>query len=56
MEDVGVRLMSKENTMDPDPESLKIMLTLPKLTDIEEMLIARFHVVMKVYRLSKGAI
>ena len=54
MEDVKVRLMSKENTMDPDPESTKIMLLLPKLTDIEEMFIARVHVVMKVYRLSKG--
>ena len=32
------------------------MLLLPKLTDIEEMFIARVHVVMKVYRLSKGAI
>ena len=42
--------------MDPDPESTKIMLVLPKLTGIEEMLIARVHVVMKVYRLSKGAI
>ena len=55
MEDVKVRLMSKENTMDPDPESTKIMLLLPKLTDIEEMFIARVHVVVKVYRLSKGA-
>ena len=55
MEDVKVRLMSKENTMDPDPESTKIVLLLPKLTDIEEMFIVRVYVVMKVYQLSKGA-
>ena len=35
MENVLVRLMSKDNTMDPDPELTKIMLLLPKLMDIE---------------------
>ena len=48
MENVNIRLMSKENTMDSDLESIKIILLLPKLMDIEEMFIARVHVVMKV--------
>ena len=42
--------------MDPELEFTKLMLHLPKLTDIEEMSIARVHVVMKVCRLSKGDI
>ena len=42
--------------MDPDPEQTKIMLQLPNLRDVEEMFIARVHIVMKVHRLSKGAI
>ena len=56
MENVNARLMSKENTMDPDLELRKIILLLSKLTNIEEMLIARVHIVIKVYWLSKGAI
>ena len=46
--------MPNENSMDLDPELTNIMLKLPKLTDIEEMLIARARIAMKVRQLSKG--
>ena len=51
---INVRLYSKENNM--DPRINEIINVLPKLNDIEEMFIARVHVVIKVYCLSKGSI
>ena len=47
-----IRLMTSDNKM--DPFLWAALCSLLKLTDIEEMLIARVHVVMKVCRLSKG--
>ena len=51
--DIAIRMYSKDNNMDP---KFHFMNHLPKLTDIEEMLITRVHVVISVYRLSKGNI
>ena len=52
-------ILSEENDMDPFPwKNGKggFPSHLPVLTEIEEMLIARTHVVMKCYRLHDGAV
>ena len=49
---VRIRKMSAINDMDPFPNGYPT--DLPELTEIEEMLIARVHVVMKSYRLENG--
>ena len=41
------------NDMDPFPVTCTYPFHLPKLTIIEEMLIAKAHVIMDVYRLKK---
>ena len=49
----GVRIMSRENDMDPGHDNI-LMHDLPVLTEIEEMFISRVHVVMQAYRLKGG--
>ena len=41
------------NDMDPFPGMCTYLLHIPKLTIVEEMLIAKAHVIMTVYRLKK---
>ncbi len=56
----GTKLFSAENDMDPfDPSGLSQSaryeyLLLPKLNEISQMLIARVHTYMKVFRLQGG--
>ena len=42
--------------MDPIIDEILNSFKLPKLNDIEEFLISRVHVVMKVHRLVKGSV
>ena len=49
---VPIRLLSGENNMDPCPRFLHFLL--PKLSPIEEMLIAWVHPFMRVFRLDGG--
>ena len=49
-----VRKMGNENRMDPYPYGFPQ--ELPKLSQIEEMMIARVHVIMSCYRLEAGTV
>ena len=49
-----IRTLSSENDLDPKIESMYHLL--PELNDIEEMFIARVHVVMKVFQIGNGNI
>ena len=51
---VPLRILSAANDFDPWPEYKHLLL--PKLNSIEEMLIARVHPFMRVYRLESGVL
>ena len=53
-ETISICLYSSENNIEPKLYLMNDQL--PKLNDIEEMFIARVHVVISMYRLSKGNI
>ena len=54
--DVAVRKFAADNDMDPVPDGQDYPWHLPQLSEIEEMLIAQVHVIMKCYRLQNGSI
>ena len=56
IEKKGSALYDDDNDQDPFPTGCPYPLHLPTLTEIEEMLIARVHVIMKCCRLHNGAV